>query len=202
VTSLSAFPLTWPSGQPRISYMRRSEDRFQVSLRASRDHLLQQLDLLGAKDIVVSSNMQLRNDGLPYADQREPHDPAVAVYFNRTVEGRQKPFVVACDQYRRVLGNLRAIGLTIEAMRTIQRHGSNTLLEQAFTGFAALPAASNGQKPWWEVLGVERRASAGEIRIAYEKLAVIHHPDVGGDHARMVEINLAFELARVEGVVG
>lgn len=199
--SLSVYPLTWPSGQQRLAPGRRLMGRFHVSLRISRDELLHQLNQLGAKSIIISSNMQVRNDGLPYADQREPTDPAVAVYFNRIVGGQQRPFVVACDQYRRVLGNLRAIGLTIEAMRTIRRHGSNTLLEQAFTGFAALPAASNGQKPWWGVLSVERSASAAAIRAAYIELSTIYHPDIGGSHERMVEINTAFEQARQSGAV-
>lgn len=71
------------------------------------------------------------------------------------------------------------------------------MLEQAFTGFAALPQA-NGVKPWHEVLGVEIAASQGEIRAAWIELVRIHHPDAGGSTQRMAEINAAYEASKKE----
>ena len=35
-------------------------------------------------DLILSMNVDLRRDGLPYANYKEPIDPGVAVYFNRT----------------------------------------------------------------------------------------------------------------------
>lgn len=49
-------------------------------------------------------------------------------------------FVLACDQFREVRWNMCAIGLTIKAIRQIERCGTTSLLERAFKGFAALPA--------------------------------------------------------------
>jgi hypothetical protein len=173
--------------------------RFRVSLAESRKELLRELDALGAKNVVISSNLELRRDGLPYADSREPSDPGIAVYFDRT-SGPQRatrPFVIACDTYERAAHNLRAVGATVSALRTIQHHGASSMLEQAFTGFAALPAHGS-VKPWWETLGVERSAGLREIQNAYLDLSKIHHPDVGGDHARMSEINEAFRQAKEE----
>lgn len=196
MTTIEAYPLTWPVGQPRVPAHARVGAQFLVGLTESRDALLREIRLLGGRDVVISSNLQTRRDGLPYADANEPSDPAIAVYFNRRVTGGAlRPFVVACDQYCKARWNIRAVGLTIEAMRAIQRHGSSSLLEQAFTGFAALPPASNGKKPWWEVLGLTEHASPSKIREAYFELSRVHHPDIGGDAARMVEINAAYSAA-------
>lgn len=49
-------------------------------------------------------------------------------------------YVIACDQFREVRLNLAAIGLTIKAIRQIERCGTTSLLERAFKGFSALPA--------------------------------------------------------------
>lgn len=193
---LEAYPLSWPITQPRIPGHRRIASPFKVLLGVARDELLDELRLLGARSVVISSNLAVRRDGLPYADAREPVDPAVAVYFERRIGTENKPFVIACDTYSRVLGNMRAIGMTVGALRTIQRHGASSMLEQAFTGFAALPAAGV-DKPWWEVLGVPQDATREAIVEAYRQLAAIHHPDVpGGSHERMSDINAAYAAAR------
>lgn len=43
--------------------------------------LKEELGRLGARYPVVSSNVELRRDGLPLSGRPEPHDPGVAVYF-------------------------------------------------------------------------------------------------------------------------
>ncbi|MDB5340529.1 MAG: hypothetical protein JWN70_6148 [Planctomycetaceae bacterium] len=45
---------------------------------------------------------------------------------------------------------------------------------------------------YYDILGVPRNASADEIRKAYRHSAVLNHPDRGGDHRRMVQINEAY----------
>lgn len=46
----------------------------------------------------------------------------------------------------------------------------------------------------YEVLGVTRDASPEDIRKAYRKLAVKHHPDKGGDQEKFKEISAAYEV--------
>jgi len=46
----------------------------------------------------------------------------------------------------------------------------------------------------YEVLGVGRSADQPTIRRAYLDLARRHHPDTGGDHARMRDINRAWAV--------
>ena len=171
--------------------------------RKPRPGPLQELDLLDTRHLVISSFVPTKRDGLPYANSPEPSDPGVAVYFDRYIPSPRsrrfdewKPFVIACDHYTKFRWNLRAIAMTVEALRTIARHGASSMLEQAFTGFAALPPASNGAKPWWEVLGVDQTSLFAVVRDAWLELVKIHHPDAGGSTARMAEINAAYEAAK------
>lgn len=48
-------------------------------------------------------------------------------------------------------------------------------------------------KDYYKILGVDRNASAAEIKQAYRKLAMRHHPDRGGDSAQFQEIQAAYE---------
>jgi hypothetical protein len=50
--------------------------------------------------------------------------------------------------------DVRALVIVIESMRRIERHASTELMEQAFSGFAALPPATAGSSHWTEVFGV------------------------------------------------
>jgi hypothetical protein len=188
-----AFPLTWPSGQLRTAPARRKSSQFKVTFGQARQDLLYELHRLGASKVIVSTDVPLRRDGLPYADG-DPDDPAVAVYFDR----KGKPFVIACDNYETVRENLRAVGETVKALRAIERHGSSSMMEQAFTGFAQLPAARAADPPWYQVLGVDREAPGYLIEEARDRLALQHHPDRGGEHDRMAQINRAFDRAKEE----
>jgi hypothetical protein len=93
---VQAYPLTWAAMYPRTPRAQRESARFEVSFSTARDELLNELRLLGATNVIISSNVPLRRDGLPYANFREPEDPGVAVYF----KWRQKPYVMRCDRWQ------------------------------------------------------------------------------------------------------
>ncbi|MBL8237297.1 MAG: hypothetical protein JNM66_07760 [Bryobacterales bacterium] len=77
---------------------------------------------LGGKQIVISSNLELRLDGLPRAAQRTPADQGVAVYF--TLNGRSQCF--PCDRWSTIEHNLWAIAKSIEALRGLERWAQRT----------------------------------------------------------------------------
>lgn len=52
---------------------------------------------------------------------------------------------------------------------------------------------------YYQTLGVERTASADEIKRAYRKLASKHHPDKGGDNATFQDIQVAYDTLSDSG---
>ena len=51
----------------------------------------------------------------------------------------------------------------------------------------------SGCKNFYRILGLEKTASEADIKKAYRSLALIHHPDKGGDSEKFKEINQAYE---------
>lgn len=203
-----AYPLCWPDGWVRTRPQnRRFNNPWKKGSGAYRDELIDELERLGAIELVISTNVPLTIRGLPRADFSPP-DPGVAVFFKRKprndfqwqdvlelqgqitfdhvesqfkklakkyhtdipgtgdpemirlllhsrnaahdyVLGRNQEghnYSLACDVFREVRLNLHAIGLTVEAMRQMERCGASTMLERAFRGFqAALPAHASSE---------------------------------------------------------
>src|ERR1700743_2943792 len=52
------------------------------------------------------------------------------------------------------------------------------------------------KRDYYEVLGVKKDASADEIKKAFRRAAVEHHPDRGGDEAKFKEVNEAYEVLK------
>ncbi len=52
----------------------------------------------------------------------------------------------------------------------------------------------SSKRDYYEVLGVGKTASADEIKKAFRKAAIEHHPDRGGDEAKFKEVNEAYEV--------
>lgn len=55
------------------------------------------------------------------------------------------------------------------------------------------------KRDYYEVLGVGKDASADEIKKAFRRAAVEHHPDRGGDETKFKEINEAYEVLKDAG---
>lgn len=195
-----AYPLCWPEGWRRTASRTRAkfhtkgyqktdwggyQTKESLTIAAATERVLAALGAMGVPSysIVISSNLALRNDGLPRSGQRAPDDPGAAVYWTKGKDRR----CIAVDRYDRVQDNLAAIAATLEAMRAIDRHGGAEILNRAFTGFTALPQPEQ----WWQVLGVSSKATRDEIDAAYRPLAMKHHPDRGGDQAQMARLNAA-----------
>ena len=46
----------------------------------------------------------------------------------------------------------------------------------------------------YDLLAVDTNATADQIKKAYRKMALLHHPDKGGDEARFKMIGQAYEV--------
>jgi len=180
-----AYPLQWPTGYPRTE--RPISAQFNTSFAAARDAALREVRLLGAKNAVISSNVPLRRDGLPYANTQKLNDNGVALYFYYN----DKQLVLACDKWNAPADNMQAIRKAVEAIRGLDRWGVSDMLNRAFTGFTALPNAAT--KEWFQILGVSKSATKSEITTAYKMLAHIMHPDKGGSSESFQELNDAYQ---------
>lgn len=180
MTAPTAFPLAWPRA------FKRAKDHEKGSFKTTLAGALKNVDTslrLFARDsdttlsnLVISSNVTL--------GVQNPVDPGVAVWFT----WGEMSVCIAVDRYARVESNLQAIHHIIEARRVELRHGTLALVRASFTGFLALPAPPGSN--WWEVLGVDPKATPEEIEKAHKRLASKHHPDKpGGDSELMAKIN-------------
>lgn len=52
------------------------------------------------------------------------------------------------------------------------------------------------KRDYYEILGVSKSASADEIKKAFRRSAVEHHPDRGGDETKFKELNEAYEVLK------
>jgi hypothetical protein len=203
----TSYPLDWPVGWKRALVRTRAkfvgkvggrvqsgtdvrwESSERVTIAQGVTRVLAELRRFGVEeaDIVISTNLRLRLDGLPISKQANPADPGAAVYWKKGNDTR----CMAIDRYDRIADNLAAIAATLDAMRAIERHGGATILDRAFSGFKALAAP---EQPF-QVLGVKHDATPAQIEDAYRRLASQHHPDRGGDEQQMARINLARDAA-------
>lgn len=182
----SAYPLAWPERWPRTPANERRRSPFIRAVKyGQRGHSMEEscqmlereLNLLRASKQVLSTNVARRLDGQPRSGLAQPSDPGAAAYF----EIKGKPVSLACDRWNRVEDNVWAIAKHIEALRGQERWGVGSV-EQAFSGYMALPAVGESSaSTWWQTLGVPINASPEMVRTAYRVLAKKHHPDNGGD---------------------
>lgn len=209
--TIEAYPLQWPDGWKRTSPAARDRARFgstrtvrsnysdhswkqkgRLTVADAVSRIRSELQRMGVDDddLVISTNLALRLDGLPRSGQAEPSDPGAAVYW--TDKHASAPRCMAIDRYNRVADNLAAIAATLNAMRAIERHGGAEILNRAFTGFAAL---EHQGEDWWDVLQVRRDASREAIEASYRRLRSQHHPDKGGDPEQFQRVQRAYEAA-------
>lgn len=196
-----SYPLSWPEGWKRTLPHQRRRSPYKTAPEASTKHLLNELKLLGAirGTIIISSNVPLRKDGLPYSNVRDPEDPGVAVYWStHTFKDRS----IVCDKWDKAHDNIHAIGLAIAALRAIERAGAGQISDRAFQSFGALPPSNEvaATRSWWEVFNFTQNMlsalSRSVVDARFRELAAKAHPDKGGSEAGMKELNKAYEQAK------
>ena len=176
---IDAYPLHWPDGWPRTKLHLREHSKFKSTFAVAKDQLFEEVSRLRGKyfygaDPILSTNISLRLDGLPYANQSNPDDPGVAIYFVY----KSQNYCFACDKYKTVWENMVAIRKTIEAIRGIERWGASDMMNRAFQGFVAIE--SKPKKTWFSIIGVSENATRDEVKSAYMRKRSDAHPDNGG----------------------
>lgn len=216
IAQADAYPLSWPDGWVRTPSGRREVARFSKGERQhssqpggrswmrKRDltvsdgvrRVVQTLERMGARHVVISTNLQVRLDGLPRSGQAQPDDPGAAVYWT-TKKGEQR--CMAVDKFHKVADNLAAIAGTLEALRTVERYGGAAILDRAFTGFQSLPPPMD-VRTWRQVLGIPEGASvaAADLEVYYRRARSEAHPDKGGTPEDFDAVQKAYEQAKRE----
>ena len=190
--AIEAYPLCWPPGWQRNKFPKYGHFKDQTNHGASVE-VINELDRMGASKIIISSNLVVNKDGSIRSGQRVPGDQAVAVYFLY----KKRRQCIPCDQYERIKDNLRAITLSIQAIRGLERWGGGQIVDAAFSGFKALPA--NIPSTWRDVLGLDPTAGLDAAEFQYRSKAREVHPDLnGGNCDEFVRINEAIRQAREE----
>jgi hypothetical protein len=198
---IQRYPLQWPVGNKRTQYPGRS--KFKTNLGAAIQEVVEEISrliygrmyksIVIEAEIVISSNVPTRQDGLPYSKYSNIRDHGVAVYFKY----KGKPTVLSCDKWNSVECNMHAIAKTIATTRAQERWGVSDYTERAFTGFQALPAPDS-QKPWWQRMGfMTSPTTYSEVVMKYRTLAKQLHPDSPiGSTEKFQHLQQIMELAK------
>lgn len=219
MSTVPAYPLAWPEGWKRNQPSQRTGSRFgrasrheygtykigrKLTINEAVDRVRGEIQRIArTDDVVISTNLELRLDGLPRSGQSEPADPGAAVYWRDPRIDGWPTRCMAIDRYDRVADNLAAIAATLEAMRSIERHGGAEILDRVFTGFAALPSPGADSSPWFDVLQCRRDSSVDVVRAQYRRLRADRHPDRGGDAETFNAIQSAWAAFCAErGIAG
>jgi hypothetical protein len=188
----TAGDLDWPTWAERTPPgERQSTHKYSVTLSQAIDDIETELvDRLGVDGWRLSTAAPHRKrDGWPYADA-DPDDPGVAVRWS--MAGDQ--YCIACDEYTRLRGNVRTIGLYIAEKRKMSGRPVRTGQNEFAT--ARLPSDDDAQPadpPPHEVLEIPRGSPPEVVRGAYRAKAKQTHPDNGGSREAFERVERAKE---------
>lgn len=188
----------------------RTYSPFKATWTATLQLLDRELRALSARRWILQidvSERWIRQDGQLYA-RAQPASPAVKVAF----ESRHGPLTYGCDRFSDWQDNVRAIALSLEALRKVERYGVAGRGEQ-YRGWVAIEAAAAKMTrhqaaefiAGWaypEHTADQLTVAAGALLRDHPALTGAHrlaaqraHPDKpGGDHDTMARLNAARDL--------
>lgn len=200
----------WPGAFTRD----RRYSPFQATFTDTLQLLEKELRLLDPKDTqyppsvlqVAIDESKFRLDGMPRAGA-EPVHPGVIV----SIEPRNKPAMsLPCDTFTHWHSNLRAIALTLEALRKIDRYGV-TKNGQQYRGWQAIP--QKGSHPAWSAEEAEQflrglvategnGTDLGTLPQVWRRVKGQTHPDRnGGDRTIWDKVEHAGRILEAAGAL-
>lgn len=132
-------PLRW-TGPVTPADQRRSKWTFKASWQNTLNLLDDELYRLDAANLIIEADFtesEIRLDGMPKANARQPVHPGVRVFF----DSKFGPLVYATDSCAFWQHNVRSIALGLEALRAVDRYGVTKRGEQ-YTGWKAIGAGT------------------------------------------------------------
>jgi hypothetical protein len=143
---LACGPLVTPWPKPPTPRTAQTGGAFKSSYDRTFADLARELDLINARaaraEFDMTPQMFRRLDSRPYATGLGITSHRVLVAFERGALS----LVFACDRYQHWLANLRAISLTLAALRAVDRYGATG--GEQYVGFKRLGGGGgNGATP-------------------------------------------------------
>lgn len=184
----------------------RERSRFTASWTDTLALLERELDHLAAQRMVFELDVReqdIRLDGMVRANARPAASDAVVIAF----DSKHGPLQYRSDIYDAVAwgargsapwqANVRAVALTLEALRAVDRYGASSRGEQ-YRGYKALPSAATTLDEAAAVAVLQRWAPESKRDAPLTRLArwarVGAHPDRhNGDHAASNEVLAAIQ---------
>jgi hypothetical protein len=196
----------WP-GALTSDYSRRRAP-FSSEWYSTMRLLERELEMLGARGAVFQVALEERDfriDGKPRAQAKATH-PGVILAF----ESKYGPIKFAVDTFTRWQDNVRAIALSMEALRKVDRYGVTKRGEQ-YTGWRAIPQTTSREagglftrqdavelvagltSDLYDASDVDGPHTKDAVREAIRRT----HPDRGGDAGEFQKVLRARELLAV-----
>lgn len=190
----------------------RMPSPFSATWQSTLDLLTRETTSLDARLVVIQLDVtdgEIRRDGMLRADAKVGHPGAVVSF-----DSKFGPLRYAADTYRGTYkqpawqANVRAIALSLEALRAVDRWGASKRGEQ-YRGWTALPASPGGfttadEAAAWmrkyadDALGLGDFPSFGAL---YRAMALRMHPDNGGPRADWDRLDAAKVLLAKAGLL-
>jgi hypothetical protein len=194
----------WPG--KRTPYYNQKRAPFKATVGKTQAELQRELRHLRAKNVIIqldTDSSQIRQDGYPRSNARV-NGSAIILTFDTPDHGTLS---YPCDTYDKWESNLRAIVLTLEHLRAVERYGVNRNGEH-YKGSAQqkvhAQGASGGPLSLEGAAAIYARMGGGNandiLRDAqyakdiYYKAARVTHPDVGGTTAEFQALQAARAL--------
>lgn len=201
---------SWPGEQTATRRMAQFSAPWRSTLELLTREVIH-LERSGGPGSVLQIAVQERDlrisDGMPKAHAKMAH-PGVIV----SIESTHGPMSLPCDTFVDWHDNLRAIALTLEALRKIDRYGV-TQTGQQYTGFQQLTAAPaapalsvvDAEKAIREYAGPPRlvtdRTDLNTLAQAYRRAVGVTHPDHGGHRDDFDRVQAAADVLRKAGLL-